>query len=144
MHNDGSDITVAATAACAGVHRSFIHRHTDLHATVRKTAAEAIDRPSSVSTAISHRSALAEIVNLAETNRRFAHRIHELEERLSELLGQQAFERSGLSVPATTAGLQTELEHHKQLVIELRARLDEREEELAAAREANRKPDGRT
>jgi hypothetical protein len=41
-------------------------------------------------------------------------------------------------VPATAAGLQTELEHHKQLVIELRARLDEREEELAAAREANR------
>jgi hypothetical protein len=34
--------------------------------------------------------------------------------------------------------------HHKQLVIELRARLDEREEELAAAREASRKPDGRT
>ena len=77
-------------------------------------------------------------MNLAETNRRFAHRIHELEERLSELLGQQAFERSGLGVPATAAGLQTELEHHKQLVIELRARLDEREEELAAAREANR------
>ena len=58
MHNDGSDITVAATAARAGVHRSFIHRDTDLHATVLNTAAEAIDRPSSVSTAISHRSHL--------------------------------------------------------------------------------------
>ncbi len=32
MHNDGSDITVAATAACAGVHRSFIHRHPELRA----------------------------------------------------------------------------------------------------------------
>jgi hypothetical protein len=30
------------------------------------------------------------------------------------------------------------LEQHKQLVIELPARLDEREEELAAFREANR------
>jgi hypothetical protein len=138
MHNDGSNITVATAAARAGVHRSLIHRHPELHVTVLKTAAEAIDRPSSASTAISHRSALAEQFNLAETNRRFAHRIHELEERLSELLGQQAFERSGLGAPTTTTGLQAELEHHKQLVIELRAGLDERDDELAAAREANR------
>ncbi|MET8877552.1 DUF6262 family protein, partial [Nocardia sp. NPDC004604] len=138
MHNDGSDITIAATAARAGVHRSFIHRHSDLHAAVLTAAAEAIEKPSPASTTISHRSALAENANLAEANRRLAQRIRELEERLSELLGQQAFERSGLGAPTGTAALQADLEHHKQLVIDLRGRIDERDEELAAAREANR------
>ncbi|HYT10774.1 MAG TPA: hypothetical protein VEL73_08955, partial [Mycobacteriales bacterium] len=42
---------------------------------------------------ISHRSVLAENANLHEQNRRLAQHISDLEDRLSELLGQQAFER---------------------------------------------------
>ena len=34
MRQDGIDITIAAAAGRAGVHRSFIHRHPDLHAAV--------------------------------------------------------------------------------------------------------------
>jgi hypothetical protein len=54
------------------------------------------------------------------------------------MLGQQAFERSGLGAPTATAALQDELEHHKQLVLDLTSRIEELDEELAAAREANR------
>jgi Family of unknown function (DUF6262) len=138
MYGDGSDITIASTATRAGVHRSFIHRHPDLHAAVLAAAAEAIARPSPAATTISHRSVLTENANLHALNHRLSQRIRDLEERLSEMLGQQAFERSGLGAPTATAALQDELEHHKQLALDLSARIEEFEEELAAAREANR------
>ena len=138
MHSDGADITIASTATRAGVHRSFIHRHTDLHAAVLAAAAETIENPSPASTTISHRSVLTENANLHALNRRLAQRIRDLEDRLSEMLGQHAFERSGLGAPTATTALQDELEHHKQLVLDLTSRIEELDEELAAAREANR------
>jgi hypothetical protein len=46
MHADGSEITISAVAARARVHRSFIHRHGDLHVAVLKAAADTITGPS--------------------------------------------------------------------------------------------------
>jgi hypothetical protein len=138
MHGDGSEITIASTAARAGMHRSFIHRHADLHAAVLAAAAEAIESPSPASTTISHRSVLAENADLHALNHRLSQRIRDLEDRLSEMLCQQAFERSGLGAPTATAALQDDLERHKQLMLDLTARIEELDEELAAAREANR------
>jgi hypothetical protein len=66
MHTDGSEISVSAVAGRAKVHRSFIHRHPDLHAAVLKAAADATTDPSLASAAISHRSVLAENANLHE------------------------------------------------------------------------------
>jgi hypothetical protein len=43
-----------------------------------------------------------------------------------------------LGAPTATAALHDDLEHHKQLVLDLAARIEELDEELAAAREANR------
>jgi Family of unknown function (DUF6262) len=139
MHADGSDVTVSAVADRAKVHRSFIHRHADLHAAVLKAAAETITGPSPAATAISHKSALAENANLHEQNLRLARQVADLEARLSELLGQQAFDRSGLGAPAGTASLQAELEAERQAALDLRRVLEERDDELAAAREANRR-----
>jgi hypothetical protein len=138
MYSDGSEITIASTAARAGAHRSFIHRHPDLHAAVVSAAAESIENPSSAATTISHRSVLTENANLHALNRRRSQRIRDLEDRLSEILGLQAFERSGLGAPTATAALHDDLEHHKQLVLDLTALIEELDEELAAAREANR------
>jgi hypothetical protein len=120
------------------VHRSFIHRHADLHAAVLKAAADTTTAPPA-STAISHRSVLAENANLHEQNRRLAQQVTDLEDRLSELLGQQAFDRSGLGAPASAAAVHAELEAQRQTVLDLRRVLDERGEELAAARETNRR-----
>ena len=139
MHADGAEISVSAVAGRAKVHRSFIHRHPDLHAAVLKAAADATAGPSPASTAISHRSVLAENANLHEQNRRLARQISDLEDRLSELLGQHAFDRSGLGAPASTAALHAELEAERQTVLGLRRVLEERDEELAAARETSRR-----
>jgi hypothetical protein len=101
MHGDGSEITIAATAMRAGVHRSFIHRHDDLRAAVLAAAAETIDNPSPAATTVSYRSVLAENANLHASNGRLSQRIRDLEECLSESLGQHAFERSGLGAPTS-------------------------------------------
>ena len=53
------------------------------------------------------------------------------------MLGEQAFERSGLGALTATATLQDDLERNK-LVLDLTARIEELDEELSAAREANR------
>jgi hypothetical protein len=139
MHVDGSEITISSVAARARVHRSFVHRHPDLHAAVLQAAADAVDHPSPAATTISHRSVLAENANLHETNRRLAQHIRDLEDRLSELLGQQAFERSGLGAPTSTAAFQAELEEQRQANLDLKRAAEERDEELAAARETNRR-----
>jgi hypothetical protein len=74
---------------------------------------------------------LTESPNLHGLNRRLAQRIRDLEDRLSEVFGQQACARSGLGAPTASAALQDELEHHKQLVLDLTSRIEELDEELA-------------
>jgi cell division protein FtsB len=138
MTADGSEITISAVAARARVHRSFIHRHHDLHAAVLTAASQTLTNPSPASTAISHRSVLAENANLHAHNHRQAQHIRDLEDRLSDLLGQQAFERSGLGAATNTAALQAEIDKQRQTVLDLTRALEERDEELAAARETNR------
>ena len=139
MHTDGLEVTISSVADRAQVHRSFIHRHADLHAAVLKAAADTTTAPSPASTAISHRSVLAENANLHEQNHRLAQQVSDLEDRLSDLLGQQAFDRSGLGAPASTAAVHAELKAQRQAVLDLRRALEERDEELAAARETNRR-----
>lgn len=139
MLADGSEISISAAAARARVHRSFIHRHPDLHAAVLNAASQTLTNPPPASTAISHRSVLAENANLHAQTHRQAQHIRDLEDRLSDLLGQHAFERSGLGAPANTAALQAEIDHHRQTVLDLTRALEERDEELAAARETNRR-----
>ncbi|MEY9861006.1 chromosome segregation ATPase [Catenulispora sp. GAS73] len=139
MHADGSEVTISAVAARARVHRSFIHRHPDLREAVLRAAAAAVTTASPASTALSHRSALAANANLAQHNRRLSEHVKDLEDRLSEILGQQVFARSGLGAPIGTAALQAELEEQSQVALDLKRALEEREEELAAARETNRR-----
>jgi Family of unknown function (DUF6262) len=142
MHGDGSEITISATADRAGVHRSFIHRHDDLRSAVLAAASESIDNASPAATTISHWSVLAENANLHASNGRLSQqRIRDLEDRLSEAFGQQAFERSGLGAPTSTAALQDDLERHKQLLLDRDNRITELEEELAASQP---RADGRT
>lgn len=138
MKADGSEINVSTAASRAKVHRSFIHRHPDLHAAVLAAAVQALTNPSAASTAISHRSLQAENANLRDHSRRLAHRIKELENRLSTQLGASAYERSGLGAPDELAELRAEYEAQHQNSMDLKRQLEERDEELAAARESIR------
>jgi hypothetical protein len=140
MTTDASEIAIFSVAERVRVHRSFIHRHPDLHAAVLAAARRAFTTPSPASTAISQRSVLAENANLHAQNRRQAQHIRDLEDRLSELLGHQAFERSGLGAATNTAALQAEIDRQRQTVLDLTRSLEERDEELAATRETNRGP----
>jgi hypothetical protein len=58
--------------------------------------------------------------------------------RLSESLGEAIFRESGLGAPDDIHSLQHELTDREQQLLELRRQLEERGDELAAVRAANR------
>ena len=135
--HDSSEITISSVARAARVHRFFIHRHPDLRAEVFKAA----DQPHALSTersgVVSRRSLEADNLNLRETNRRLANDIADLERHLSEYLGEQALHRTGLG-GQDHAGLGTKIVQLEQQVLDMKHLLEERDDELAAARETHR------
>jgi len=69
---------------------------------------------------------------------RLASRVQQLEHRLSQLLGQLAWHQSGLGAPADIDALQQKITHLEQRAVDLRLQLEERDQDLDAARAANR------
>ena len=139
MSAQADQITISSVAGHARVHRSFIHRHPDLHAAVIAAAEDpATTSPSGAGT-VSRRSLLADNANLRDRNRRLEHHVRGLEQRLSELLGTQISQRTGLGAPDDAAALREQADSLRQQILDLRKTLGERDEELAAAREANRR-----
>ena len=139
MRAQAAEITISSVAARARVHRSFVHRHPDLRAAVIAAAEDPATSSLSGPSTVSRRSLLADNANLRERNHRLEHHAHGLEQRLSELLGTQISQRTGLGAPPDTAALKEELDKLGQQILDLRRTLEERDEELAAAREANRR-----
>jgi uncharacterized small protein (DUF1192 family) len=134
---DGEEITISSVARAAGVHRSLIHRHGDLHAAVLARASE--PPPSTATgTHVSRQSLLADVANLTARNGRLSAHISRLERRLSKALGQTAWEASGLGAPADVETLTCRIVELEQQILDFRAELAERDEDLAAARAANR------
>ncbi len=139
MRAQAGQITISSVAARAQVHRSFIHRHPDLRAAVIAAADDpAAGSPAGAGT-VSRRSLLADNANLRERNRRLEHHARGLEQRLSELLGTQVSQRTGLGAPEDAAALREQAGSLRQQILDLRKTLEERDEELAAAREASRR-----
>jgi chromosome segregation ATPase len=136
MRKEGIEITISSVAAQARVHRSFIHRHLDLRANVYAAA----DQPSAAATATTttRQSLEADNLNLRATVRRQTQHIADLEARLSELIGEQAYTRTGLGAPRNHAALEEQNQTLQNEIQELQAKLQDQEEELGAAREANR------
>jgi chromosome segregation ATPase len=137
LRTDGAPVTVSSVARAARVHRSFIHRHSDLHAAVMKAAGQPAD-PVPTNSATSIASLRADLLNARAQNARLHERIRTLETRLSDDLGQAAFRTSGLGAPDDVRSLHQSLTHAQQQILELRRQLEERIDELAAARAANR------
>jgi hypothetical protein len=133
----GEDISVSSIARRAGVDRTFLYRHRDLlehlHAATMQPSAGA-PAPSAVTRA----SLQADLAAAHDRAVRMAARIRQLEDRLSGLLGEQAWQQSGLGAPADIDALNQKITHLEQQVTDLRLQLEERDQDLTAARAANR------
>lgn len=117
--------------------RTFLYRHRDLLERVH--AAEAQPRCTTATGPVVSRASLqADLLAAQQRCVRAAARSQQLEKRLSELLGEQAWRASGLGAPTDIEELQRKIVFLEQQVVDLRFQLDERDQELAAARGANR------
>ncbi|MFE4822179.1 DUF6262 family protein [Streptomyces sp. NPDC056704] len=132
----GGDITVSSLARAARVDRSFLYRHRDLLERVHAAANTPAEEGRMA--AVSRASLQADLANALERNTRLATRVRQLEKRLSERLGEQVWRESGLGFPPDFDQLQRRIVLLEQELAEKRGELEERVEELAAARAANR------
>jgi cell division protein FtsB len=87
---------------------------------------------------VSRKSLLADVANLTARNGRLAAHITRLERCLTEALGQTTWETSGLGAPADIETLTRRTTELEQQILDLRAVLAVRDEDLEAARADNR------
>ncbi|MFE4335698.1 hypothetical protein ACFRQM_41830 [Streptomyces sp. NPDC056831] len=136
LTRDGQPISVSSVARLAGVHRSLIYRHADLHAAVLTRAAQLPDGPTGPQ--VSRQSLLTDLANLTDRNTRLTAHVARLEQRLSEALGHEAWQATGLGAPGDTNALEQQVALLEQQIADLRDRLTESNEDLQAARATNR------
>ncbi|MFE0353321.1 DUF6262 family protein [Streptomyces nigra] len=132
----GQDITVSGLARTARVDRTFLYRHRDLLERVH--AAATTPAEAGRAAAVSRASLQADLANALERNTRLTARVRQLEKRLSEELGTTVWTESGLGAPADLDQLQRRITELEQQLADAQGQLDERTEELDAARAANR------
>lgn len=135
--DSGAEISISAVARQAGVDRSFLYRHRDLHAAVLAKAAE----PPTTHTggpAASRSSLLADLANAHDRITRLSRENTQLRQRLSNHLGEQAWRESGLGAPDDIDHLQRRITELEQDTAEQHRQLADRDDELDAARATNR------
>ena len=129
----GDEISVSGIARMAGVDRTFLYRHPDLHALVM---AKAVEPPASPTTglAVSRASLIADLAGAHDGINRLVRENVQLRDRLSEALGEQAWRESGLGGPDDIDDLRRRNTELEQQVVELRRQLGEKDDDLDAAR----------
>ncbi len=127
----------SAIARAAGVDRTFLYRHADLLGQVHAAQASPATADGASPT-VSRASLQADLVNAHGQITRQAARIRQLERRLSEELGEQAWRESGLGAPTDIDQLQRQVTALEQQTVDLTRQIEERDQELDAARAANR------
>lgn len=133
----GADLTVNAIARKAVVDRSFLYRHRDL---LEQIHASQSHPPAGTPTGpVASRASLqADLLAAQHRTTRLTAHIQQLERRLSQVLGEQTWRQSGLGAPTDIDQLQQQIIHLEQQTVDLRLQLEEREQDLHAARAANR------
>ena len=135
---NGEEISVSGIARAAGVDRTFLYRHPDLLARLHALEAAPPAAPGTSGPAVTRASLQADLHAAQERSARTAAHVRQLEHRLSDALGEQAWRQSGLGAPADIDALTGKITSLEQQVIDLRMQLDERDQDLTAARSANR------
>jgi chromosome segregation ATPase len=135
---DGTEISVSSIARAAAVDRTFLYRHRDLLAQIHALEAAPPATSSDTGPAVTRASLQADLLAAHERAIRLTTRIQQLERRLSEALGEQAWRESGLGMPADIDALNQKITHLQQQAADLKLQLAERDDDLAAARAASR------
>ena len=133
----GDPIGASAIARAAGVDRTFLYRHHDLLEKIHALQADPVPDVNSDHT-VTHASLRADLLAAHERAARLNTRIHQLEKRLSEALGEHTWRESGLGAPVDIDVLHQRISQLEQQNLDLQQQLDERDDDLAAARAANR------
>src|SRR5664279_890694 len=132
----GDDLSVSSVARAARVHRSFIYWHGDLHAAVHDQASR--DTTPSDGTRASRQALQADLAIALERSTRQTQRISQLEKKLSHVLGENAWREGGLGAPGDADVLQQRITSLEQQLADVMVRLAARDDDLDAARNANR------
>lgn len=135
--NDGLEVSVASIAAAAAVDRTFLYRHRDLLEKIHLAQTAPPDHPKRGPQA-SRASLQADLLAAHGRATRANANITQLENRLSAALGEQVWAATGLGAPPDLDTLAQRITELEQRNVDLGLQLQEREEELAAARAANR------
>ncbi|MGH3303984.1 MAG: hypothetical protein ACRDOK_20365 [Streptosporangiaceae bacterium] len=133
----GDEISASGIARRAAVDRTFLYRHRDLLEQLHALEARPRNAPGTGPT-VSRASLHADLLASQERARRQAARVQQLEHRLSQTLGEQAWRESGLGAPDDIDQLKQQIITLEQQAIDLRLQLEERNQNLDAARAANR------
>jgi hypothetical protein len=136
--SDGTEISVSGIARAAAVDRTFFYRHRDLLAQLHALEAAPPAAGDSSGPGVSRASLQTDLLAAGERAARLHSRVRQLEKRLSEALGEQAWRESGLGTPADIDALNQKITYLEQQAIDLRLQLEEQGEDLTAARAANR------
>ena len=134
---DGAELSATSIAQRAGVDRTFLYRHRDLLERIHAAATQPPAK-SEIGHQVTRASLQADLLAAQHRCTRMAARTQQLEIRLSELLGEQAWRASGLGAPTDIEQLQQRIVTLEQQIVELRLQLEERDQDLTAARAANR------
>jgi hypothetical protein len=135
---NGEEISVSGIARAAAVDRTFLYRHPDLLSRLHALEAAPPAAPGTSGPAVTRASLQADLLAAQERAARTAAHVRQLEHRLSDALGEQAWRQSGLGAPADIDALTSKITTLEQQIIDVRMQLDERDQDLAAARAANR------
>jgi hypothetical protein len=112
--------------------------HPDLLARVHALEATPPAAATAPDPAVTRASLQADLLAAHERTARLAAHIRQLERRLSDTLGEHAWRESGLGAPADIDALNHKITSLERQVTDVRMQLDERDQDLAAARAANR------
>ncbi len=135
---DGSQTSTSGIARAAGVDRTFLYRHRDLLEKIHALEASPPAVGDTAGPAVTRASLQADLLAAHERAVRLSGRVQQLEKRLSQALGEQAWHESGLGTPADADALSQKISQLEQQATDLRLQLEERDQELTAARAANR------
>ena len=133
----GTEVSVSGIARAAAVDRTFLYRHRDLLEQIHALEA-APPSGTGAGPAVTRASLQADLLAAHERAVRLNARVRQLEKRLSEALGEHAWRESGLGAPPDIDALTARIAQAEQETAELRIQLADRDDDLAAARAANR------